>query len=333
LILISTFFLCFGDIGTVFAEPLNEDQQYQAAVQLFNQKQWNAASNAFHEFQKKFPKSRWKYAVQIRLADLESEPAKAVKLYEGIVEQAGESEWAADAKWGLAVSFFVLGQYQQALLYLRQIKPISRLRHAHALYLAGLSNMALRKYKQARQNFNQVLESYGDTEWAGLSLVGAGESALALKDTTAALSAFDRYLREYPQGDLTHIVLMQKSKALQAQGMEEESARMLHELVTRYTETYEAEKAKRKLCEVQKKFTIQVGAFSKAEYARKLVKRLRRKGYNAYILVVRNGNEVFNQVRVGSYTTREFSEKIAKKLAQTENLPYIILPYVKPDTP
>ncbi|MCK5243158.1 tetratricopeptide repeat protein [bacterium] len=314
------------------AETLSEDHHYQAAMQYFNQQQWQKAAQSFQDFQSKFPKSRWKFAVQLRLADLEPNPESAVDMYRGILTRAAKNELTIDARWGLALSYFVLGSYRQTLPLLEKVQPKSRLRQAQALYLSGLSHMALKQYAKSQICFQQVLEKYSDTPWVSPALVGSGETALALKNYAEALTAFDRYLREYPEGDLTPTVLLQKSKALQANGLREESTRTLHELVTRYTESFEAEKAKGKLSEVRENFTIQVGAFSKKEYAWKLVDKLRKQGYNAYVLEAECGNETLTQVRVGSYTTREFSEKIAKQLAKKEKLPYLVLPYVKPDT-
>jgi outer membrane protein assembly factor BamD (BamD/ComL family) len=329
LLWVGIFLLGWVPLGC--AETLSEDKAYQTAIQYFNQQQWQEANDALRKFKNTYPKSRWKYAVQLRLADLEKNPERAIEMYRTILDQAASSEWAQDARWGLAVSLFVIGSYNQAVSWLGKIEPKSHLRYAQALYLKGLSHMALKQFVPAQVCFQTILEKYSDTQWASLALAGSGETAMLLNNHAEALTTFDRYLREYPEGDMVPTVLMLKSKVLKQTGMGEESTRMLHELVTRYTESFDAEKANSKLSEDRNKFTIQVGAFSKKEYAQKLVKKLRTLGYNAYVLEAKSGTEIFNQVRVGSYTTREFSDKIGKQLAKKEKLPYIVLPYIKPD--
>ncbi|MBN1595528.1 DUF3808 domain-containing protein [candidate division FCPU426 bacterium] len=311
---------------------MTEDQQFQDAMQRFNQKQWDQAYTAFDNFQKQFPRSRWKHAVELRLADLEPDPAKALEHYRSILAQTQETEWIADARWGAGLALFTLGQYQQALEQLEEVNPEMKQRHAHALYLTGLCQLALQKYAPAQENFRMLMDTYRESEWAGAALVAAGECALLQGNAADAVSAFDRYLREYPEGDFTSAALWQKAQALETQGLKAETANVLHELVTRYHESYEAEKAKGEVGAAQETntFTIQVGAFTKREYAQKLANRLRKRGYNAYLLEAKSGTETYNQVRVGSYTSREFTEKIAAKISRQENLPYIILPYVKP---
>ncbi|MCD4814306.1 tetratricopeptide repeat protein [bacterium] len=329
-VLVSLALLCTP--VTVFSsQEISEDQAFQAAVALFNQMHWEQAQKALKHFQKQFPKSRWKFAVQLRLADLEKDPAQAVAAYRSVLAGSAAGEWQADARWGLALSLFILGDYTQAAGLLEKMNAADGMRHAQANYLAGLAYLVLKNYTVAGQRFQMVLDHYKGTQWAQLALLGLGESELSAGNSATAVNAFDRYLREVPEGDATDRVLMQKAKAMAAQGRREESSRLLHELVTRYSESFEAEKARGKLTSNQHKYTIQVGAFSKEEYAEKLVKRLRGKGFNAYVLKAKHGAEIFNQVRIGSYTTREFSEKMAAKLEKSEQLPTIILLYVKPE--
>ncbi len=315
------------------AATLTEEQRYQQAIQYFNQGDGAVARRAFEDFQKAFPKSRWSLAIELRLADLEPNANQALSRYQSVVDKAAESEWGQDARWGLAVTLFVLGEYQKAIPAFSRINAQSGQRVGQALYLTGLSHLALKQAERARNAFQAVLDHHGKSKWVAPALAGLGEAELALKETSHALKTFDRYLREFPQGGLVPQVMELKAQALAKQGQGEASVSVLHELVTKYTASYEAEKAKLRLAESKDKFTVQVGAFTKPEYAQKLVNRLRQKGYNAYILVGRQRQDVFNQVRIGSYTKRAFADKIGEKLSQAEDLPYIVLPYVEPETP
>lgn len=322
--------LLLGSWISLGAAALTEEQHYQQAVQYFNQGDGGAARRAFTDFKQAYPKSRWVLAVDLRLADLEPNANQALSLYQRVLDQAGEGEWAHDARWGLALSLFAMGEYQKAIPALARIKAQGGQRMTQAWYLTGLSYLALKKAELARNAFQDVLDRDAKSQWAEPSLVGLAEAELSLKESSQALSACDRYLRDYPQGGWAPKVMEIKARALSKQGQGEASVSVLHELVTKYTDSYEAEKAKTQLTETQAKFTVQVGAFTKAEYAQKLIDRLRRKGYNAYILKGRQGTDVFNQVRIGSYTKREFAEKMGKKIARSEDLPHVVLPYVKP---
>ena len=72
------------------------------------------------------------------------------------------------------------------------------------------------------------------------------------------------------------------------------------------------------------RLTIQVGAFKERSAAEAIVKRLKGKGYSAYLVAVSEG--LFN-VRVGSFTDREDAERILAKLETQEKFkPFIVKP-------
>lgn len=72
------------------------------------------------------------------------------------------------------------------------------------------------------------------------------------------------------------------------------------------------------------RLTIQVGAFRERAAAEAIVKRLKSKGYSAYLVPVTEG--LFN-VRVGSFTQREDAERILAKLETQEKFkPFIVKP-------
>lgn len=72
------------------------------------------------------------------------------------------------------------------------------------------------------------------------------------------------------------------------------------------------------------RLTIQVGAFKERSAAESIVRRLKGKGYSAYLVPVSEG--LFN-VRVGSFTDREDAERILAKLESQEKFkPFIVKP-------
>jgi len=72
------------------------------------------------------------------------------------------------------------------------------------------------------------------------------------------------------------------------------------------------------------RLTIQVGAFRERAAAQSIVRRLKEKGYSAYMAPVTEG--LYN-VRVGSFTNREDAERIANQLETQEKFkPFIVKP-------
>ena len=72
------------------------------------------------------------------------------------------------------------------------------------------------------------------------------------------------------------------------------------------------------------RLTIQVGAFKERAAAESIVRRLKAKGYSAYLVPVAEG--LFN-VRVGSFTDREDAQRTLSKLETQEKFkPFIVKP-------
>jgi cell division septation protein DedD len=309
------------------AENPAEDNAYQHAVQLFNQHDWDGARKAFAEFQAAYPRSVWRWAAQLRQADLESSPAAAEKLYAEVLTAAAGSEWGQDARWGLANTQFAQGKFREAAVLFDACGQSRDPRRAHAWYLAGRCQLALSDPKAAAAFFSRVQTQFPDSLWAAASVAGLGDAAAARKDNAAALAAYDQYLKAYPDGDLALTVAEQRAKLADLPGSAAGSPEAKDAMPT------PASAAAHRAPEAAEGFTVQVGAFSKPEYAALLVAKLRKQGYNAYLLTSRTGSEVFHQVRVGNYASRQLAEQIGSKLEKKEHLPTLIAPYVKPEEP
>ncbi|VAX15697.1 hypothetical protein MNBD_NITROSPINAE01-101 [hydrothermal vent metagenome] len=90
----------------------------------------------------------------------------------------------------------------------------------------------------------------------------------------------------------------------------------------------EPQQYKRPKIPAGKILTIQVGSFKKRSDAARLIKKLRGKGYNAYILTIQSKGQTWHRVRVGSFRTAGAANRTAAKLKQ-ENIPTIITTYRK----
>ncbi len=309
-----------------------EDQQYYQAVQLFNQKNWDQARAAFQKFQAGFPRSRWQYAVKLRLADLETDPARAQKAFAEIMREAEGTEWAQDARWALANHFYSLGKYAKAIDQFLAVAQAGDPRSDRALYLAGLSQLALQQHQAARVLFTRVIEQFGKGAWVGPSWVGLGDTEVSAHNPQDALQAYDHYLKDFPQGEMKNYVLEQKSKILEQLGLHQEASETSRKSGATPPAPAAGVQAAGPERTAPGHYTVQVGAFTRPEYALALMKKLRKKGYNAYQIDGRSGTEVFHQVRVGNYADHDLARKIAMKLENQEKLPTLVTPYVAPDT-
>lgn len=297
-----------------------ENDAYLAAVQLFNQHDWDGARKAFTAFQRSYPRSRWLPGVQLRLADLETDPVLAEKAYTAVLESSPDTEWAADARWALANTLFSLGRYADAAGHFQLLVQAGDPRRGRALYLTARCQHALGRTASARTLYTQVRDDFPQSPEAELALAALGDLEASAHHTDSALALYDQYLKTYPDGQMVEAVRTQRASLAPAEPAPLPTAASAmaagpgEPSTTAPTAGGDA-------------FTVQVGAFTKPEYASQLLKRLRRKGYNAYLLSARSGSGVFHQVRVGNYSRRSLAELIAGKLAKLEGLPTLVLPY------
>jgi len=71
--------------------------------------------------------------------------------------------------------------------------------------------------------------------------------------------------------------------------------------------------------EAGKTWSVQLNAFPDENSAKRLVDRLKNKGYNAVVSEARNKGKVWYRVRVGKYSSREEADKALENLKTKEN--------------
>lgn len=317
-----------GQASVRSADNQTEDDRYQQAVALFNQRDWDNARAALNDFLKTYPRSRWLPAVKLRLADLEADPARAEKAYKDIMQEAGPSEWGLDARWALANHQYMLGRYTQAADLFLAVAQSQDPRAARALFLAGLCQQALKADRSAKETFQRATGRFPDSPWAGAAWLALGDLEAEGRHYPEAVAAYDQYLKAFPQGELMQQALEHKARVLESQGRHAQARAVKASLPKPVAAAAPAaDQGTREAAG----FTIQVGAFSRQEYAAKLKQKLIGLGYSAYTMETRSNEELFHQVRVGHYRQREAAERAAAQLEQKEKLPALIVPLAGPE--
>jgi cell division septation protein DedD len=344
-----------------------EDDAYLAAVQQFNLRDWDHAQQSFHDFQTHFPNSRWRWAVRLRLADLESDPGRAEKLYREVMAQREAPEWAWDARWGLASAEYGRGRYAPAreiFLGLAQSRDIRRLR---AQYYLGLCELALNRPEAARDDFAGIVEHQPQAEVAGAALLAWGDAEAAARRPDAARRHYQDYLQAKPEGVLA-AQAREKLRALDGGGNTPAAAAekipppaavpvkvsapaVVSDKIPAPVPTSKPLPPKAAPAPApavsapaamtpdvpaapgKRAFCVQVGAFSKMEYAQGLVKKLQTLGLAAFIQDTKTMKDPLHMVRVGPYASRAEAERQAVQLRQNEGMPTLVVPVAAPSPP
>lgn len=121
---------------------------------------------------------------------------------------------------------------------------------ADMLYSNGLRDITSGKYDLARQEFQDYIKYYNDTDLASNAQFYLGEIAYSQKDYQDAVSEYDKVLTIYPKSFKLAPALLKKGMALIELGQKTSGVRDLREVVRRYPGTEEERRARAKLKEL-----------------------------------------------------------------------------------
>jgi tol-pal system protein YbgF len=121
---------------------------------------------------------------------------------------------------------------------------------ADTLYSNGLRDITSGKYDLARQEFQDYLKYYGDTDLASNAQFYLGEIAYSQKNYDQAVTEYDRVLTNYPKSFKLAPAHLKKGMALLELGQKTAGVRELRELIRRFPGGEEERKARAKLKEL-----------------------------------------------------------------------------------
>ena len=121
---------------------------------------------------------------------------------------------------------------------------------ADTLYSNGLRDITSGKYDLARQEFQDYLKHYGDTDLASNAQFYLGEIAYSQKNYDQAVTEYDRVLTNYPKSFKLAPAHLKKGMALVDLGQKTAGVRELRDVVKRFPGTEEERRARAKLKEL-----------------------------------------------------------------------------------
>ena len=121
---------------------------------------------------------------------------------------------------------------------------------ADVLYASARRDFETGKYDLSRQEFQDYLKYYADTDLAGNAQFYLGEISYAQGDYSQAVTAYDRVLTNYPKSFKVAPARLKKGMALLEMGQQASAIRELREVVRRNPGTDEARRANAKLHEL-----------------------------------------------------------------------------------
>jgi len=121
---------------------------------------------------------------------------------------------------------------------------------ADTLYSNGIRDITSGKYDLARQEFQDYLKHYGDTDLASNAQFYLGEIAYSQKNYDQAVTEYERVLTNYPKSFKLAPAHLKKGMALIDLGQKTAGVRELRDVVKRFPGTEEERRARAKLKEL-----------------------------------------------------------------------------------
>lgn len=300
---------------SVAEQPLTEEEVLQKAKKAFTDKDYQQAVDLFRDFLKRFKTSNFADYSQVKIAEClyyQNKYQDALKEYKKVMTDYPQSKYIDYALYSIGWCHYRLDNYADAIASfeklvkespnskyfassqnaIEKIKTKSKEKEAKKLLAKAKSFYTDKKYKEAKNNINELLNKYPESETINeakeiLAKIDAilvassykeartiydrGEKALENKNTDEAIHEFKRVIAEFPESEYAKlaekaIALIDQEKAyLIAKKKWEESVQLYEaqkveeakkgfkEIVTQYPETKYKEKAEEKLVEVETK--------------------------------------------------------------------------------
>jgi tol-pal system protein YbgF len=121
---------------------------------------------------------------------------------------------------------------------------------ADTLYSNGLRDITSGKYDLARQEFQDYLKYYGDTDLASNAQFYLGEIAYSQRNYDQAVGEYDKVLTNYPKSFKLATAHLKKGMALIELGQKTAGVRELRDVVKRFPGSDEDRRARAKLKEL-----------------------------------------------------------------------------------
>lgn len=212
---------------------------------------------------------------------------------------------------------YLNGNYRQII---KEAKRIPRFRNLTSdekkeiLYLIGLSYMNMKLYNKAREVFYKILRLKG-AQFREESYIAIGHSYFYEGRFGSAIDAYEDILDMYSKSDALSTIYYNLSLCYREDGDYEKAKSYIRKLRHRYSNSFEGIKTGTiYFPEKTRYYIVQLGAFRSLKNARRLARRLSRKGYDSYIQKVYMDNKPIYKVRGGKFSNSAYAYRLARRL-------------------
>lgn len=220
----------------------------------------------------------------------------------------------------MAEELFLKGDYRETakacedILYLAR-RYRSKKRYLDRMhYLAGVSYLKLNNTRSAKAHLSKIISEYANSSLIDDAHLALAEAHFLEEDYDEAGRLLTHYVRTYPNEPSASQAYLRLGQIAQKRGGWEEAKYYFDKVKKDYPLSFEAKLAPSLVDEEDTFFSVQLGYFSSLDNAKKLKRKLEKKGYSLYIIEVRSAGSTFYRVRAGKLSSRAEAKHLANKL-------------------
>lgn len=182
------------------------------------------------------------------------------------------------------------------------------------LYLIGTSYVKLGFFSEARESFEKMLKISGK-DFTEEGQIGIADSYFYEKNYQKAIETYKKVVNVYPRSERLSSVYHNLALSYKARKDFDKANFYFDKVKNKYAASFEANKATYISDEKTSRFYIlQLGAFGSLKNAKKLVRRLKRKKYDCYIMKDKDPGRVLFKVRAGKFASESRAMKLVRRL-------------------
>lgn len=315
-------------------------RRYDRCVELYSGKQFDEARRCIRSFLSEYPNSRWVEHLQFLDAKLETNIYEAQAKMHRFVQEFPEGPYSAEANFSLGELYELTADYARARKFYLQVyryfltselREEAGMRAAKCMLLSGDTI-------SAKEHLEGYLASDPPQPWRSRAKELYADALLESGEFLPAQKMYKEIISEASSPEEASPDCYLKIAGIyESRGNYKAALQTYRQFLNIFPSSIRRPAAERKIAELAsllkvdlsingRPHIIEAGLFDSEQKAMRLVGRLKKLGYQAY-LVTRNMNDTeYLSVRLGPYESRDSALAVADRLGEEAGLEVSLLP-------
>lgn len=313
---------------------------YDRCVDLHNKREFDEARACIEEFLSEYPNSRWIEHLQFIEAKLETNLHKAQKRMHGFVMEYPDGPYSAEANFSLGELLELGGDYGEAQRFYSRVYvyfPASDLRD-EASVKAGKCMLLDGDADSARLHLETYLAALPPQPWHSRAKEVYADALFETGELTRALQKYREIISDATSPeDASPECYLKIAGIYESMGNYKAALQAYRRFLGIFPDAIQKPAVEQKMAELAshlgvdlsadgRPHIIEAGLFETEQQAMRLVARLKKLGYRAYLVTRNMDHTELLSVRLGPYDSKDSAVTVADRLSEEAGIEATLLP-------